>query len=1082
MSVFIALSWTCGGAPMFPSHGGRRVLGDLGQELVVATGGLDLLDEQLQARRRVAVAGQGVEHPAQLPDLLELVAVEEQLLVAGGRAVDLDGRVDAALGQPPVEAQLHVAGALELLEYDLVHAAARLHQGGGQDGEGTALLHVAGGAEELLGRVQGAGVDATRHDPPGGGLGQVVGAGQAGDAVEDDDHVAAQLHQAAGPFDGQLGDVGVLLGGPVEGGGDDLTLDRPAHVGHLFGPFVDEEDHQVHVWVVALDGVGNLLENARLSRFGRRHDETPLALADGRYEVHDARRQVGGVAGDLQAQALVGKQGGEALELGPVAGIVGVHAGDVVHPHQGGVLLIAARRAGRTFYVVALAEGEAANLADGDVHVLGPGQEAGGAQEPVALVSQVEKTFDLQRLSAELRFGTGLALQLPFAALAPVPPPPAAVAAVAGLAVEAAGPFWRLGGVVVGAVGGRAGCVLVARRRPPRRRGPAAGALGAARGAAGATPARAGAVGPAVSRGGGLWARHPLPSRWGRLARCALPAAGAPPATGSPGAGARPRAVTGPRRPPPAPPAGALTAGAPPAGSPTGAPPPAGTAELPLAPTSAGSPVVALRARVRRGRSAASGAGSTPVACRIWLIRSAFLALVVGLVPRASAIAKSSSRSLASRTERSSCTSLIYYLFYGAMVGSRARAALTRERQVNNEGKGKPLGKTHPRGPGYSVRKTPVASNCISQVEGGTYSLQVGVNQRRHGYLADGHVGVLQAVAGENADHGGTGRDGRLQGAGDRGGRRRLAEHRLPLGQQPVGIEYLGVGDGTDRPPRLRRRRRGPVPRRRPPDADGGGDRMGRLHGMAGHDGGGPGRLETEHPGQAGDLAGVLVLAVPLPVGGYVAGVAHGQAVNMGGVAEDVADLESCRFLPLDPVRVDGVDDGDGGTVAEGTHEIQSSVEIATYLQHTRPVNQRLRQLAEGDETVGYQHRAGEAGPAGVGGRRRRSVARAPAHHRPGALFHRLGNGDGHAPVLEGAGGIGAFHLQPHPCPHPLGEVWGRQQGRAPLLQGDHRGAVVYGEEGPVFLDDTAPAPPPLTGARGHGPTTRISPPMWWTT
>ena len=71
------------------------------------------------------VGGQGVEHPAQLPDLLELAPLEQELLVAGGAGVDVDRRVEAALGQATVEAELHVAGALELLEDHLVHLRAR---------------------------------------------------------------------------------------------------------------------------------------------------------------------------------------------------------------------------------------------------------------------------------------------------------------------------------------------------------------------------------------------------------------------------------------------------------------------------------------------------------------------------------------------------------------------------------------------------------------------------------------------------------------------------------------------------------------------------------------------------------------------------------------------------------------------------------------------------------------------------------------------------------------------------------------------------------------------------------------------
>ena len=76
------------------------------------------------------------------------------------------------------KAQFHVASALELLEDDLVHLRAGLHQGGGDDGQRAALGDVARSAEELLGRVQGGCIDTTGEDAARGGRSQVVGARQ----------------------------------------------------------------------------------------------------------------------------------------------------------------------------------------------------------------------------------------------------------------------------------------------------------------------------------------------------------------------------------------------------------------------------------------------------------------------------------------------------------------------------------------------------------------------------------------------------------------------------------------------------------------------------------------------------------------------------------------------------------------------------------------------------------------------------------------------------------------------------------------------------------------------------------------
>src|SRR5439155_120324 len=84
-----------------------------------------------------------------------------------------------------------------------------------------------------------------------------------------------------------------------------------------------------------------------------------------------------------------------------------------------------------------------------------------------------------------------------------------------------------------------------------------------------------------------------------------------------------------------------------------------------------------------------------------------------------------------------------------------------------------------------------------------------------------------------------------------------------------------------------------------------------------GPDRGGAGRLEAQHLRELRSPAGVLVLPVALPVGGDVAGVADRDAVDVGGVAQHVDDLEGAGLLALDPVGIDRVDDGDGRPLAE---------------------------------------------------------------------------------------------------------------------------------------------------------------------
>src|SRR5690606_25313236 len=269
-------------APHFPL--------DVLQELHVGLGLGQPVDDQFGGFGSVHVVGELADGP----DEAQFFLAEEQLLPAGAGALDVDGGEDAALGQAPVQVQLHVAGALEFLVNDVVHAAARVHQGGADDGEAAPFLQVAGGAEEPLGLVEGRRIQAAGQGAAAGGDDQIVGPGQPGDAVQEDDHVVAVLHQALGPLQHHVGQLHVVLGHLVEGGGQYLAPDRPLHLRHFFGPLVDEQHEEPGVGVVGGDAVGDLLQQDRLARLGGRHHQGPLAFADGSEQVHYAGGDVVG--------------------------------------------------------------------------------------------------------------------------------------------------------------------------------------------------------------------------------------------------------------------------------------------------------------------------------------------------------------------------------------------------------------------------------------------------------------------------------------------------------------------------------------------------------------------------------------------------------------------------------------------------------------------------------------------------------------------------------------------------------------------------------------------------------------------
>ena len=117
---------------------------------------------------------------------------------------------------------------------------------------------------------------------------------------------------------------------------------------------------------------------------------------------------------------------------------------------------------------------------------------------------------------------------------------------------------------------------------------------------------------------------------------------------------------------------------------------------------------------------------------------------------------------------------------------------------------------------------------------------------------------------------------------------------------------------------------------------------------------------------------------------------------------------------------------------------------------------------------AGEHHHAGQAGPGGVGGRRGRGVAGGGTGHRLGPGLQGFRHGHRHPPVLERPGRVGPVVLQEDRAPHPGGETGRRQQGSAPLVEGDDRGGVAHRQAVAVGGDQAA------GGAHSASPSTRM--------
>ncbi len=236
----------------------------------------------------------------------------------------------------------------------------RLDERGGEDGEAAAFLGIARGAEEFLRLDQRLGIDAAGHDAAFVRLQVVVAARKAGDGIEQDDDVLAELDEALGAVAHQLGELGVALRAFVEGGGADLAAgERAFEVGDLLRALIDEQQDECGLRRIDADGLGDLLEHDRLARARRGDDEAALAAAERRDEIDGARGDRAGL-GILQHDALGGMERGELFELGGLLPLVGRDALDVQDAVDGHETLAVARRADARGEPVAIAEEELA--------------------------------------------------------------------------------------------------------------------------------------------------------------------------------------------------------------------------------------------------------------------------------------------------------------------------------------------------------------------------------------------------------------------------------------------------------------------------------------------------------------------------------------------------------------------------------------------------------------------------------------------------------------------------------------------------------------------------------------------------
>src|SRR5207302_931839 len=121
-----------------------------------------------------------------------------------------------------VQDELHIAGAFEFFVDHVIHTAACIDECGGDDGKAAALLDLTGGTEEPFGWEKCAWIKTTGQSTPAGLHGQIVGATQACNTIQQNDHISACLDQAFCTLQHHLCHTRVCLGRFIESRTDHL--------------------------------------------------------------------------------------------------------------------------------------------------------------------------------------------------------------------------------------------------------------------------------------------------------------------------------------------------------------------------------------------------------------------------------------------------------------------------------------------------------------------------------------------------------------------------------------------------------------------------------------------------------------------------------------------------------------------------------------------------------------------------------------------------------------------------------------------------------------------------------------------
>ena len=138
------------------------------------------------------------------------------------------------------------------------------------------------------------------------------------------------LDQSFGFLVHDIGHLDVVLCRFVESGGNHFGIDTTRHVGHFLRTLVDEQDDHIYLGVVLEDGVGQFLEQHRLTRLGLGYNQSALTLANRREQIDHTYAERIAVTG-TKLELMVGEERNQVLKRHAMFGHLGCEAIDADH-------------------------------------------------------------------------------------------------------------------------------------------------------------------------------------------------------------------------------------------------------------------------------------------------------------------------------------------------------------------------------------------------------------------------------------------------------------------------------------------------------------------------------------------------------------------------------------------------------------------------------------------------------------------------------------------------------------------------------------------------------------------------------